>query len=70
MVAGLPHCLSALRAKSSENPLDFPIMGTSTVCTPSMPTGVHSMCGCSTHQAQSGTTAERDPNAVTLKVEE
>ena len=28
------------------------------------------MCGCSTHQAQSGTTAERDPNAVTLKVED
>jgi copper chaperone len=28
------------------------------------------MCGCSTHQAQSGTTAERDPNALTLKVED
>jgi copper chaperone len=28
------------------------------------------MCGCSTHQAQSGTTAERDPNAVTLRVED
>ena len=28
------------------------------------------MCGCSTHQAQSGTTAERDLNAVTLKVED
>ena len=28
------------------------------------------MCGCSTHQAQSGTTAERDTNAVTLKVED
>jgi copper chaperone len=28
------------------------------------------MCGCSTHQPQSGTTAERDPTAVTLKVED
>jgi copper chaperone len=28
------------------------------------------MCGCSTHQAQSDTTAERHPNAVTLKVED
>jgi len=28
------------------------------------------MCGCSTHQAQSGTTAERDPSALTLKVED
>jgi copper chaperone len=27
------------------------------------------MCGCSTHQPQSGTT-ERDPNALTLKVED
>ena len=27
------------------------------------------MCGCSTHQAQSGTTAERDPTAMILKVE-
>jgi hypothetical protein len=26
------------------------------------------MCGCSPHLAQSDTTAERDPNAVTLKV--
>jgi copper chaperone len=29
-----------------------------------------SMCGCSTHQAESVTTAERDPNALTLKVED
>jgi copper chaperone len=28
------------------------------------------MCGCSTHQLQSGTTEARDPNAVTLKVED
>jgi len=28
------------------------------------------MCGCSTHQAQPGTNTERDPNAVTLKVED
>jgi copper chaperone len=27
------------------------------------------MCGCSTHQPQSGTT-ERDPSAVTLKIED
>jgi len=32
--------------------------------------GVFSMCGCSTPQAQSDTIAERDPNAVTLKVED
>jgi copper chaperone len=29
-----------------------------------------SMSGCSTHQAESVTTAERDPNALTLKVED
>ena len=28
------------------------------------------MCGCSTHQAQSSTTTERDPTAVILKVED
>ena len=28
------------------------------------------MCGCSTHQPQSSTTSERDPNAMTLKVED
>jgi copper chaperone len=28
------------------------------------------MCGCSPHQAQPGTTAERDPTAVILKVED
>jgi copper chaperone len=28
------------------------------------------MCGYSTHQAQPGTTAERDPMAMTLKVED
>ena len=28
------------------------------------------MCGCSTHQAQAGTTTDRDPSAVTLKVED
>lgn len=28
------------------------------------------MCGCSTHQAQPGTSAERDSNAVTLKVDD
>ena len=28
------------------------------------------MCGCSTHQAQSNTTVERDPTAVILKVED
>jgi copper chaperone len=28
------------------------------------------MCGCSTHEAQSGTTAELDPNVLTLKVED
>ena len=28
------------------------------------------MCGCSTHQPQPGTTVERDPNALTLKVED
>ncbi|MBM1174980.1 heavy-metal-associated domain-containing protein [Microvirga arabica] len=28
------------------------------------------MCGCSTHQAQSNTTTERDPTAVILKVED
>jgi copper chaperone len=28
------------------------------------------MCGCNTHQAPSGTTAERDPTGVTLKVED
>jgi copper chaperone len=28
------------------------------------------MCRCSTHQPQSSTTSERDPNAMTLKVED
>jgi copper chaperone len=28
------------------------------------------MCGCSTHQPQAGTTTERDPAALTLKVED
>jgi copper chaperone len=28
------------------------------------------MCGCSTHQPESGTTAKRDPNLLTLKVED
>ena len=28
------------------------------------------MCGCSIHQSQSDTTSERDPNAMTLKVED
>ena len=28
------------------------------------------MCGCSTHQAQSDTTAERDPTAMILQVED
>jgi copper chaperone len=28
------------------------------------------MCGCSTHQAQQGTIAERDPTAMILKVED
>ncbi len=28
------------------------------------------MCGCSTHQPQSCTTTEPDPNAVTVKVED
>jgi copper chaperone len=28
------------------------------------------MCGCSTHQAQSGTIAERDPTVMILKVED
>ncbi|MXQ12302.1 heavy-metal-associated domain-containing protein [Microvirga makkahensis] len=28
------------------------------------------MCGCSTHQAQSGTTAEHDPKALRVKVED
>ncbi len=28
------------------------------------------MCGCNTHQVPSGTTAERDPTAVTLRVED
>ncbi|MBL0406686.1 heavy-metal-associated domain-containing protein [Microvirga aerilata] len=28
------------------------------------------MCGCSTHQAQSSATTERDPTAVILKVED
>jgi copper chaperone len=28
------------------------------------------MCGCSTPQPESGTTAKRDPNALTLKVED
>ena len=28
------------------------------------------MCGCSTHQAQSSATTERDPMAMTLKVED
>ena len=28
------------------------------------------MCGCSTHQPQSSTTSECDPNAMTLKVED
>jgi copper chaperone len=28
------------------------------------------MCGCSTYQPQSSTTSERDPNAMTLKVED
>jgi copper chaperone len=28
------------------------------------------MCGCSTHQSHSSTTAVLDPNAVTLKVED
>jgi copper chaperone len=28
------------------------------------------MCGCSTHQPQSNTATESDPNAVTLKVED
>ena len=28
------------------------------------------MCGCSTHQTQSGIPAERDPAAVTLRVED
>ncbi|WP_262297153.1 heavy-metal-associated domain-containing protein [Microvirga sesbaniae] len=28
------------------------------------------MCGCSTHQAQATQTIERDPNALTLRVED
>ncbi|MFC4171585.1 heavy-metal-associated domain-containing protein [Microvirga sp. GCM10011540] len=28
------------------------------------------MCGCSTHQSQASTAPERDPNALTLKVED
>ncbi|WP_230532415.1 heavy-metal-associated domain-containing protein [Microvirga roseola] len=28
------------------------------------------MCGCSTHQSQAGQAAERDPNALALKVED
>jgi len=28
------------------------------------------MCGCSTHQPKSSATPERDPNAMTLKVED
>jgi copper chaperone len=28
------------------------------------------MCGCITHQPLSGTTTERDPNAITLRIED